>query len=81
MRDDIAVLEKSEYDKLVKDRLDFGFDSIYFRYAEMVKELRRYKELYDRSGIDYKNWETVQLSHFWNTLEQLVNAHPYEGKW
>ena len=31
------------YQKLVTERLAFGFDSIYFRYAAVVDELARYK--------------------------------------
>ena len=38
------VLNKDLYNKIVKDRLDFGFDSIYFRYSEAIEELGYYKE-------------------------------------
>ena len=38
-----VVVDRKELDKIVKDRLDFGFDSIYFRYAEVCDELAVYK--------------------------------------
>ena len=43
---DIVRLPKEAFDELAKDRLDFGFDSIYFRYAEA---LRRAGRLYVQS--------------------------------
>lgn len=37
------TISKEEHQKLVTERLAFGFDSIYFRYAAVVDELARYK--------------------------------------
>ena len=66
-------------DKLLKDRLDFGFDSIYFRYAEAIVELSFYKErekMKKGESFSRERWVHARLSHFWNCLEQLTNAHP-----
>ena len=67
-------------DRVLKDRLDFGFDSIYFRYAEAIVELSFYKE---REAIkagkiyfDRESWVRTKCQHFWDCLEQLTNAHP-----
>ena len=76
---DIITLHKDDYNMIMKDRLDFGFDSIYFRYAEVVKELSWFKEREAiRAGkpyFDRKQWEDTRLMHFYNTLEQLLHAH------
>ena len=39
MVDDVIKNAVQDYERISKDRLDFGFDSIYFRYAEVVEEL------------------------------------------
>lgn len=74
--------ERALMEKVLKDRLDFGFDSIYFRYAEVVEELAYYKEMeaikMHDSGFNKKNWTNTKKMHFYNALEQLVNAHPTE---
>ena len=72
-------------DRILKDRLDFGFDSIYFRYAEAIIELSFYKEreaLKNGKRFDRDKWTRTKLEHFWNCLEQLTNAHqaPEEPK-
>ena len=72
-------------DKVLKDRLDFGFDSIYFRYAEAIVELSFYKEreaLKNGKRFERERWARTKLEHFWNCLEQLTNAHlvPEESK-
>ena len=40
-----AWADIKELDQIKKDRLDFGFDSIYFRYSEAIEELSWYKEI------------------------------------
>ena len=66
-------------DKVLKDRLDFGFDSIYFRYAEAIIELSFYKEREaikaGKTYFDRENWVRTKCQHFWDCLEQLTNAH------
>ena len=73
---------KELIDKVLKDRLDFGFDSIYFRYAEAIVELSFYKEREaikaGKTYFDRENWVRSKCQHFWDCLEQLTNAHKEE---
>jgi hypothetical protein len=70
----VTIINKDELNKLIKDRLDFGFDSIYFRYAIAIDELAELKEK-KSSAFDRKRWANNQKMHFYQTLEQLLNAH------
>ena len=76
---DVVSLTREDFDQLAKDRLDFGFDSIYFRYAELCDELAMYKAKVNRTDPEreYKdmNWRKM---HFYEVLEQLVHAHEEE---
>ena len=69
---------RDEFKRIAKDRLDFGFDSIYFRYSEAIEELSHYKEMEaHRSNkyFDRKNFCDSRKMHFYNCLEQLLRAH------
>ena len=73
---DTVTVERTQLDEVLKDRLDFGFDSIYFRYAEAIDELAAYKSKLD--GTDpvqerQRMWQRKQ--HFYEALEQFVRAH------
>lgn len=71
-----VTLDKDDFDMLVKDRLDFGFDSIYFRYAELCDELAAYYALYNHTDpIKERKQLTYRKKHFYDALEQLVHAH------
>lgn len=72
-----VVVDRKELDKIVKDRLDFGFDSIYFRYAEVCDELAVYKARVNGScPITERAHMNGRKMHFYQALEQLVQAHP-----
>lgn len=72
-----VVVDRKELDKVIKDRLDFGFDSIYFRYAEVCDELAVYKARANGScPITERAHMNSRKMHFYQTLEQLVRAHP-----
>ena len=74
-------IDVKDLKQLSKDRLDFGFDSIYFRYSEIVEELSWYKELESKrqnEPFNRKSWCDSKRMHFYCCLEQLVNAHPQE---
>ena len=74
-----VTISKEEHQKLVTDRLAFGFDSIYFRYAAAVDELARYKAKDPANiGKDFLNWASCQKMHFYHVLEQLTGAHELE---
>ena len=71
------------WNKVCKDRLDFGFDSIYFRYAEIVEELSWFKEkeaFKNGKNFDRDLWKETHLMHFYGCLEQLLQAHVEEDK-
>lgn len=78
---DIVSLSREDFNQIVKDRLDFGFDSIYFRYSEVIEELSWYKEIdAKRNGINFdrKSWCETKRMHFYHCLEQLMHAHKPE---
>lgn len=77
-RKDVMV-DRKELDKIVKDRLDFGFDSIYFRYAEVCDELAVYKARANGScPITERAHMNGRKMHFYQALEQLLHAHESE---
>ena len=77
--DSNVTISKEEHQKLVTERLAFGFDSIYFRYSAVVDELVRYKvKDLANAGKDFSNWANCQKMHFYNVLEQLTGAHDLE---
>ena len=72
-----VVVDRKELDKVVKDRLDFGFDSIYFRYAEVCDELAAYQSVVDHvPAHEARKRMNCRKMHFYQALEQLVQAHP-----
>ena len=80
---DVVRISREDYNTLVKDRLDFGFDSIYFRYSEAIEELSYYKEKEahkECTHFDRKHWANGCKMHFYNALEQLLQAHAQEEK-
>lgn len=62
--------------QLIQDRNDFGFDSIYFRYAIMRDELAVLRARV--SSKDYQREQetaNVDKMHFYNALEQWTQVH------
>ena len=71
-----ATIDTNIYNKVIKDRLDFGFDSIYFRYAEVCDELAVYKAKVNHSDpIEERRSMNGRKMHFYEALEQLLMAH------
>ena len=78
---DRITVSSDELNQILKDRLDFGFDSIYFRYSEAIEELAYYKEREahkEGTHFDRKRWADGRKMHFYNCLEQLLQAHKSE---
>ena len=74
-----VYIDRDELNRVCKDRLDFGFDSIYFRYAEALDELAAYKALVERiDPIQARKQLSHRKQHFYMALEQLVHAHDRE---
>lgn len=75
---DKVSIDRETLNQLCKDRLDFGFDSIFFRYAEAIEELGHYKEKEARrngESFDKKRFCDGRKLHFYNCLEQLLRTH------
>lgn len=77
-----VTIPKEAHRKLVAERLVFGFDSIYFRYAAAVDELARLKP---RDPVEpntdplwWRRWASNEKMHFYMVLEQLTGAHELE---
>ena len=72
-------VDRDQLNEILKDRLDFGFDSIYFRYSEVIEELSWFKQDEARKNgnmsFNRKNWCDTRREHFYKILEQLVRAH------
>lgn len=74
-----VYVDRDELNRVCKDRLDFGFDSIYFRFAEVCDELAIYKSRVEHTDpIEEKRRMNSRKQHFYMTLEQLVHAHDQE---
>lgn len=77
---DVVTVSRDDFDVLCKDRLDFGFDSIYFRHAEALDELAVYKAIAERlDPVQVRKQLNHRKMHFYNALEQLLHAHDQEG--
>lgn len=78
----LVNMTNEDYKTLVKDRIDFGFDSIYFRYSEAIEELSWFKEKEAHQkgnhSFDRKHWCDSKRMHFYQCLEQLLHAHEEE---
>ena len=75
---DIITINRDDLNCICKDRLDFGFDSIYFRYSEAIEELSYYKEQEARRAGEHFNRKSFcdgRKMHFYQCLEQLLRAH------
>ena len=76
----VITINRDDYNMLYKDRLDFGFDSLYFRYAELCDELAAYKAIYNHTNpIEERKYMNSRKMHFYKTLEQLTHAHDKEN--
>ena len=77
----VITINRDDYNMILKDRLDFGFDSIYFRYSEAIDELAAYMSKVDHiDPIEARRRLSHRKMHFYNALEQLVHAHEEEDK-
>ena len=76
---DVVTLNREDFNTICKDRLDFGFDSIYFRYAEALDELAAYKAIVERiDPVQARKQLSYRKQHFYMALEQLLHAHDQE---
>ena len=77
-----VTIPKEAHRKLVAERLAFGFDSIYFRYAAAIDELARLKPKDpvepNTDPLWWRRWASNEKMHFYMVLEQLTGAHELE---
>lgn len=72
----MTCVDNDALNQVIKDRLDFGFDSIYFRYAEVCDELAAYIAMYEHvNPVEARKRMNCKKMHFYEALEQLVHAH------
>ena len=77
----IVSLDRNDFNLICKDRLDFGFDSIYFRYAQICDELAAYKSIVDHiDPIEARRRIEGRKRYFYNALERFVHAHDQEDE-
>ena len=79
-KSEFVGINVDKLEALEKERLNFGFDSIYFRYAELCEELALYKAKAERTDVmqERRNMN-IRKMHFYRTLEQLLHAHEEES--
>lgn len=78
---DIVNINRDDLNTICKDRLDFGFDSIYFRYAELCDELAAYKaSCKGTNPVKERDQMNSRKRHFYNALEQLMLVHNEENE-
>lgn len=78
----IMPIERQELDKLLSQRINFAFDSLYFRYAMAIDELARYKEEENRrngSCANIKRWADSQKMQFYKVLDEILEPYPKEN--
>lgn len=76
---DVVTMSRDDFNALCKDSLDFGFDSIYFRYSEALDELAAYKAIVEKiDPVQACKQLSHRKMHFYNVLEQLLHAHDQE---
>ena len=72
------IFRTKKLNKILLERINFAFDSLYFRYAMAIKELGEYKEreaLKEGRHFSRKTWEDGQCMHFYKVLEEILEAH------
>lgn len=71
-------INRDDLNELIQDRIDFGFDSIYFRYATVRDNLAclRAREGHNLE-IELKRAEKDKM-RFYAILEQYTHAHASE---
>lgn len=75
---DVIVINRDQLNKILLERINFAFDSLYFRYAMAIKELGEYKEreaLKEGRHFSRKTWEDGQYMLFYNVLKEILEAH------
>ena len=73
-------MSKLTVDVIAKERLDFGFDSIYFRYALIRDALAEERAKYTKDYTTERRKVETDKQHFWFALEELTHAHEQQNE-
>lgn len=73
------LVDNDDLNEILKDRIDFAFDSIYFRYTLIRNELAVYKAKESHDLEKELRFAHNDEMHFYNTLEQILKCHQEGG--
>lgn len=73
-----VYIDRDKINQICNDRTDFGFDSIYFRYAQ-TRDTQALLQAIATHGDIKKEQHKAEMDkmHFWGALEQLTCAHEH----
>ena len=75
----VEIINREQLNELLFERINFAFDSLYFRYAIAIEELSFHKERQaleeGKRNFSREDWKNTQCMRFYNILEQILKAH------
>lgn len=78
----VTTVNNDIWNKILIERLNYAFDSLYFRFALAIKELGEYKQkeaVANNEKFLRKKWESAQMMNFHQTLEELSENYKKEN--
>lgn len=79
----VTTVNNNIWNRILSERLlNYAFDSLYFRFALVVKELGEYKQIEavaNNEKFHCKKWIDAQLMSFHQTLEELSENYKKEN--
>ena len=78
----VTIIDNDLWNKILSERLNYAFDSLYFRFALAIKELGWYiqkEAITNNEKFDRKKWECTQLKSFNYILEELSENYKKEN--
>lgn len=74
----VTTINNDLWNKVLIKRLNYAFDSLYFRFALAIKELGEYMQkeaIANNENFLRKKWEKAQMMSFQQTLEELLEGY------
>lgn len=78
----VTTVNNDIWNRILSERLNYAFDSLYFKFALAIKELGEYKQreaVANNEEFHRKKWVSVQLMNFHQTLEELSEGYKKEN--
>ena len=78
----VTTVNNDIWNRILSERLNYAFDSLYFRFALAIKELGEYKQkeaVANNEKFLRKKWESAQMMNFHQTLEKLSENYKKEN--